>query len=84
MSDSRAHTPNINNATIIEGSYAGRQAVYAIDGIKRRQVKLAHRVQHRPHQNGPPGTQSRTDGGIKNTCSRLTPMNLGSYPQDPD
>src|SRR3954452_15858335 len=32
------------------------------------------------HTKCPSGTQSRTDGGIKNTCSRSPPMNLAPMP----
>src|SRR5215217_6625904 len=33
------------------------------------------------HTKCPSGTQSRTDGGIRNTCSRSPPMNLAPMPQ---
>src|SRR3954469_15514155 len=33
------------------------------------------------HTKCPSGTQSRTDGGIRNTCSRSPPMNLAPMPK---
>jgi hypothetical protein len=54
--------------------------IVAVIARDRRQIQLGHRVQHRPHQTPPPGTQSHSDGGNKNTRSRPQPMNLAPIP----